>query len=567
MEDTDNFIVFGSDARKRLLNGIIKLSSVVKETLGPRGRNILFDEANGLCPTFTKDGVTVAKRVRLSIVDKYENIGARVVLAASESALKNIGDGTTTAVVLTECIYKKGIEKVEKENANPILLKRYLEFYGKKIVDMLRLKATRITSDEELLNICRVSANFDEEIATLVSTIYKNFGKDIEIIVEESMDRESSVERQLGYSLRSGPISSLFYSTGVNGWTENNVSVVVIDDCVSADDEVPEESRLSDVFKKLFLGTNRKLLMIAPDFSQRFLTFIAVNRAQNGINICPIKLSGDPKTQRWILEDLAAMSNTVIFGKNEAYKLKDIKAEMLGYVEKVIAKPKETTIIAPEVVSDRLKSYISMLKKTIDDGDYEDNPAEEQQVKNRYSKLSSGTCLIRVAAMNESDFNERREHIDDVISAAKASIEGGFLPGGGTAFVEIYRDILRDIESFIGSPEHMKEALCAVRILQESLLAPVVALLKNSGVEDANEVNKLVNNVIGSDESLPMGIDLNNEDYKVVNMYEAGVIDPAGVPISSLMAAIGAAGMLLSTSVCVTEPVVLDNQDFLYKVK
>lgn len=540
MNKEEKLIISGRKARLELLNGVTRLASVVKETLGPRGRNILFDESqNRRAPTFSKDGVGVARRVVDSIQDPYENVGARAVLNASELALKKSGDGTTTSIVLTEVIYKEGVKAVE-EGCNPIVLKRSLEKYCKLISEELyKLRIPYDKLDRGLFSVANVSANFDEEISKTVSDIFDTYGVNIKIALERSFAGKTYFDHKDGYELENcGPVSSMFSSEeGSVVWAQDGVRVLLFSEPLTYVKE------LDAFFNDAFVNKQAKIIIIAPDFSTQIVTSLALNVKKNGVCINLVKLKGPAEIVREMLEDLAALTNTVIFGKDEIHHIQDLEFNMLGIAEKVISRPDFTLITGSKNNCDKVNSYVNMLKERLDQGMDSYNPSKEYRLKNRINKLTDGICNIYIDAVSEQEYIEKKEHYDDCVSSVKLAMKDGVLPGGGSALIKISK-VLPDEKTLT-----TEEDVAAVSILRKALFTPLITLLKNCGIDD---IEKYLEEVLNSDISL--GFDLNEEEPVLTDLLKKGIVDAASIPINSLVSAVSSAGMLLSTSVCVIQP-------------
>lgn len=543
----EELIIFGSNARSEILKGVKKLSSVVKETLGPRGRNVLLDEPFGKIPTFSKDGVSVARRSIKSITNTYENIGARAILGASELALENAGDGTTSSIVLTEIIYKEGIEAVENHGCNPILLKRSLEKCCNEVVKELTSIAKPVDFTKDLKGVAMVSSNFDNEISDVVSNIFKECGKDTKISVDRSAIGKTYYEKRDGYELEGcGPVSSYFTSLkGKVSWEEEDVRVLI----VSGTLEYCEE--LDSFFNHAFVDKQAKLLIIAQGFSDQIVQSLGLNVAKNGICINCVKLNTRGDLGRDILEDLAVLTNTVIFGENELKKVKDIEFNLLGVADKVISRPDYTIITGSKKYSEKVSSYVSLLKTRLSEGMDYMNPMREMKLKERIAKLTDGICNIYINAFSDQEYKEIKEHYDDCICSCRCAIDSGLLPGGGSAFIKALKKLVSNNWNNI-SELNNKEMNCAKAIISKALETPLETLLINCGVENEEERKELVSKVVSSD--IEFGFNLTNTEYNLVNMFEQGILDAAKVPINSLVSAVSSAGMLLSTSVCIVSP-------------
>lgn len=552
-EKTEDLIKFGDEARESLLKGVTKIASIVKETLGPRGRNVLFDEPFNKIPTFSKDGVGVARRSIKSIKEKYESIGARAVLGASETALENSGDGTTTSIVLTEQIYKDGIESV-KRGANPILLKRWIEFFGQKVIDALENEAKPVDIEKNLINVARVSANFDEEIASITTDVFKKCGKDVNVGMERSCLGKTYFEKRDGYEIDCGPVTSQFHSVNDQlRWNEEGVKVLLCSDTLEVTDEVNE------LFNTVLAKKHEKLLVVAPAFDSTLVVGLVQNIARAGFccNLVQLNLKGEDG--RNILEDIAALTNTVVFGKEEIHKISEAEYNMLGVAAKVVSQPKSTVITGCVESKDKVDSYVNMLRERLKEGIDAYNPIKESRLKTRIAKLADGVCTIFINALTDAEYREKQEHYDDCICSCRKALETGILPGGGTAFLKVLTKVY---PSFIAETQKFKsiEQQEAISILYNALRTPLHALLKNYGIEDQRERERSIMMVM-NDQDPNKGLNLNNLDKGCVDMFDEGIIDAAGVPVNSLKAAISTAGMLLSTSVCIAEPTELPLND------
>lgn len=539
-------ILFGNQARANILKGVELLSNIVKETLGPRGRNVLMDSEYGTMPTFSKDGVGIARKSIKSILGKFESIGARAVLGASETALRNAGDGTTTAVVLTEVLYKEGIKAVEEGNANPILLKRYLDKLSKYVVDELKKIAIPIGKDLDLYNVAMVSSNFDEEISKTVAEAFNLCGKNVNVTMERSSLGKTYVEKRDGYEIEGcGPIASQFVSVGDSvNWKEEGVRILLVNDTLE-----PSE-KLDEFLNDCFVNKQSKLLILAENFNSQLVIRLAQNVITNGICINLVKLRGTKDVVSETLKDIAAITNTQVFGKNEVNQIDDLKYSMLGVADRVLSRPDYTVISGTKSVADKVKSYADGLSEKLKEGVYATNPVKEERLKDRISKILGGVCNIYINAVSDSEYREMKEHYDDCICSCRCALESGLLPGGGTSFVKVLQKI-DEIAKNINSTD--KEFTCAVEILKKALKTPLETLLKNCGYEDKTELESMISKVLENKDPL-IGFNLNDQEAGLVNLFENGIVDAASVPVNSLISAVSFAGILLSTSVCIALP-------------
>lgn len=543
----EELIIFGSTARYSILQGVEKLANVVKETLGPRGRNVLLDEPYGKIPTFSKDGVGVARRSIKSIDNTYENIGARAILGASELALENAGDGTTSSIVLTEVLYKEGIKAVEEYGCNPILLKRNLEKRCNEVVSVLKSMAVDVDFNKDLYSVAMVSSNFDEEISNIVSEIFKQCGKDTRISLDRSTLGKTYFEKRDGYELDGcGPVSSYFTSMkGKVSWEEEGVRILVVSGVL----EYCEE--LDKLLNYAFVEKQTKLLIIAQGFSDQVIQSLGLNVANNGICVNCVKLKTRGDIGRDMLEDIATLTNTIVYGDSELRKVKDIEYNMLGVAEKVVSRPDYTIITGDKKYSSKVNSYVSLLKKRLEEGMDYTNPMREMKLKERIAKLTDGICNIYINSISDQEYKEQKEHYDDCICSCRCALESGLLPGGGTSFLKALGKLMREDWKDVETTNNL-ERKHSIIIFEKALKTPLSTLLFNCGVEDVEERKSLINDVLESENQL--GYNLNNNEYKLENLFQVGVLDAAKVPMNSLISAVSSAGMLLSTSVCIVCP-------------
>ncbi|MCX6999049.1 MAG: chaperonin GroEL [Candidatus Sumerlaeota bacterium] len=515
---------YGEDARGAILRGVEKLAKAVTITLGPRGRNVVLDKKFG-APTITKDGVTVAKEIELE--DAFENMGAQMVREVASKTSDVAGDGTTTATVLAEAIYREGIKNVAA-GSNPMNLKRGIDIGVEKVVENLKKLSVQTREHQKIAQVATISANGDTTIGTLIADAMEKVGKDGVITVEEAKSIETKLELVDGMQFDKVYISPYFV-------TDMEKMTCELENCLILiyDKKISVMKDLLPLLEKV-VQQGRALLIIAEDIEGEALATLVVNRLRQTLQVCAIKAPGFGDRRKAMLEDIAILTGGKVISEEAGFKLENTRIEMLGKIKKVRVEKENTTIIQEEGVNkDVIRGRIAQIKKQIEDttSDY-----DREKLQERLAKLAGGVAVIKVGAATEVEMKEKKARVEDALHATRAAVEEGILPGGGVA-------LIRSIPVLEGKYEG--DIKVGVDIVKKSLEYPLRFIAQNAGVEGSIVVEKV--------KSEKGNLGFNAETLKYEDLLESGVIDPTKVVRCALQNAASVAGLLLTTECIVTE--------------
>ena len=517
---------FGADGRDKIRAGVNKLASAVESTLGPRGRNVII-EKEGSAPSVTKDGVSVAREIRLK--DPVENMGAEIIKEVSMRAAKKAGDGTTTATVLAAAMYNEGLKAIVN-GFNPIEVKRGMDLAVKDLVREVREMSKDVVTNEEIKQIATISANNDDSIGSIIAEAMDSVGKDGVIQVQESRTAETSLEVVEGMQIDRGFVSPYFVTDNDSMTTTlENPLILLCDKKIS---NIKEVLGLLETCSK----QNKPLLIIADDVDGEALAAMVVNKARGILNVCAVKAPGfgDKKLQQ--LEDIAILTGAEVVSTQKGMKLEKLTADMLGTARTVKVSQHETVIVDGGGDSEKIKVRIDQLTNAYENAE---SDYEKQAVQERVSKLIGGVAVIHVGAPTEVELREKVDRVDDALSATRAAVEEGIVPGGGICLLQAVNAInAQETERSLSQDQKQ-----GYNIVMKAVQRPFEAILGNAG-KSAVEV-KVAMKEAGVD-----GYDVRMD--MPVNMVEAGIIDPAKVTITALELANSAAGTLLTTECVVS---------------
>ncbi len=521
-------IVFEDEARKSLKAGVDALANAVKTTLGPKGRNVALDKKWG-SPTVTHDGVTVAKEIELQ--DPFENMGAQLLKEAATKTNDVAGDGTTTATVLAQAIVNEGLKNVTA-GANPMLLKRGIESGRDAIVNAIKEMATPVDGREGIAQVASISAA-DATIGNLIAEVMDKVGKDGVITVEESKGLEFETEYVEGMQLDRGYLSPYFVTNSERMEAEIEDPYILITDkkISSAQDIVP-------VLEKLVQIGKRDLVIVAEDVDGEALATLVLNKLRGMINVLAVKAPGFGDRRKAMLRDIADLTGGEVITEELGRKLDSVMLEDLGRAAKVVSTKDATTIVDGAGSSDAIKARINQIRAEIDSStsDY-----DREKLQERLAKLAGGVAIIRVGAATETELKEKKHRVEDALSATRAAVEEGIVPGGGVALINSL--------PALDSVELEGDAATGVNILRRALEEPMRMIAANAGLDGPVVIEKV--RTLHEDGKLTTGYDVIANKY--VDMLEAGIIDPAKVTRSAVENACSIAAMILTTSALVTD--------------
>ncbi|MGK9477368.1 chaperonin GroEL [Melioribacter sp. OK-6-Me] len=518
-------IEFSTDARSALKVGVDKLANAVKVTLGPKGRNVVIDKKFG-APTVTKDGVTVAKEIELE--DPIENMGAQMVREVASKTSDVAGDGTTTATVLAQAIFREGLKNVTA-GANPMDLKRGIDIAVAKVIEYLKSISKEVGGRDEIAQVGAISANNDKAIGDLIADAMEKVGKDGVITVEESKSAETTLEVVEGMQFDRGYISPYFV-------TNSETMEAVLEDAyiLIHDKKISAMKDLLPILEKI-AQAGRSLLIIAEDLEGEALATLVVNKLRGTLKVCAVKAPGFGDRRKAMLEDIAILTNGTVISEERGFKLENATLEYLGRAKRITVDKDNTTIVEgagnPDDIKKRINEIKAQIEKTTSDYDRE-------KLQERLAKLSGGVAVLKIGAATEVEMKEKKARVEDALHATRAAVEEGIIPGGGVALV-------RAIKSLDKVKGENDDQTTGVRIVQKALEEPLKQIAANAGLEGAVVLNKVLE---GKDD---YGFNAQTETYE--NLMKAGVIDPTKVTRTALENAASVASLLITTEAVVYE--------------
>ena len=519
-------IKFEIEAREMLKSGVDKLSNAVKVTLGPKGRNVVIEKKFG-APQITKDGVTVAKEIDLK--DAYENLGAQMVKEVASKTGDDAGDGTTTATVLAQSIITVGLKNVAA-GANPMDLKRGIDKAVVKVVESVAKQAQTIGDDyAKIESVAKVAANNDETIGKLIAEAMQKVHKEGVITIEESKGTDTYVDVVEGMQFDRGYISPYFITDAEKMAAEMENPFILIHD--------KKISTMKDLLPILEASaqTGRPLMIIAEDVDGEALATLVVNRLRGSLKVCAVKAPGFGDRRKEMLEDIAILTGGTVITEEKGMKLEQATLDLLGQSEKVTVDKEVTTIVNGAGASEGISARVNQIKKQIETttSDY-----DKEKLQERLAKLAGGVAVIYVGATSEVEMKEKKDRVDDALSATRAAVEEGIVPGGGVAYV-------RAIETLDSLKGDNDDEQTGIEIIKRAIEEPLRQIVANAGKEGAVIVQKI------KEGKGDFGYNARTDVYQ--NLYEAGVIDPAKVTRIALENAASIAGMFLTTEAVIVE--------------
>jgi chaperonin GroEL len=518
-------LMFNEEARAALLRGVNVIAHAVKVTLGPKGRNVVLDKKYG-SPTITKDGVAVAKEIELK--DHYENIGAQMIKEVASKTSDQAGDGTTTATVLAQAIYRHGLRNVTA-GANPMALQRGIDQAVEKVVEELKKMSKSTKDKKEIAQVATIASNNDKAIGSLIAEAMEKVGKDGVITVEEAKGMETALEVVEGMQFDRGYLSPYFV-------TDPARMEAVLEDCLI----LIHEKKLSVMKEMLPLleqvaKSGRPLLIVAEDVEGEALATLVVNKLRGTLACCAVKAPGFGDRRKAMLEDLATLTGGNAITEDLGVKLENLKLEDLGKAKKVVVDKDNTTIIEgggkTSAIEGRIKQIRMQIEETTSDYDRE-------KLQERLAKLAGGVAVIKVGAATETEMKERKARVEDALNATRAAVEEGIVPGGGVALLRASKAL----DSLKLSGDEATGASIVRRALEE----PIRQIVQNAGLEGSVVVDK-----VKASKDVAYGFDAESNEY--VDMMQAGIIDPTKVERVALQNAASIASLLLTTEAIITD--------------
>jgi chaperonin GroEL len=523
-------LVFSEDARRNLKIGVDTLAEAVKATLGPKGRNVALDKKWG-APTITHDGVTVAKEIELQ--DPYQNMGAQLLKEAATKTNDIAGDGTTTATVLAQAIVNEGLKNVAA-GANPMLLKRGINMAVAALAESIKGQAIPITTKEEIAAVAAISAQ-DPEIGNLIAEVMERVGKDGVITVEEAKGLQFETEYVEGMQFDRGYISAYFATNDTLTAELSNPYILITEKKISAAaDIVP-------ILEKLVQLGKREVVIIAEDVDGEALATLVLNKLRGMFNCLAIKAPGFGDRRKAMLQDIAMLTGGAVISDELGRKLETTQISDLGQADKIISTKDDTTIVGGKGEAAGIKSRIEQIRLEIDSStsDY-----DKEKLQERLARLAGGVAIIRVGAGTETELKEKKHRVEDALSATRAAVEEGIVPGGGVALINA-ASVLEGVEA-----KAEGDVLTGVKILRRALEEPMRQLAENAGYDGAVVVQN-VRREQKEQNNPKIGFDVMSEKYE--DLVEHQIVDPAKVTRGGLENAASIAAMILTTEALITD--------------
>ena len=519
-------VKFAQDARERMLHGVDILANAVKVTLGPKGRNVVLEKSFG-APRITKDGVTVAKEIELE--DKFENMGAQMVREVASKTSDSAGDGTTTATLLAHAIVRERAKSVAA-GSNPMDLKRGIDLAVGAVVNELKAKAKKVTSNEEIAQVGTISANGDSEIGRFIAEAMQKVGNDGVITVEEAKALDTELEVVEGMQFDRGYISPYFITDADKMRVEIENPYILINE--------KKLSNLQTILPLLeaVVQSGKPLLVIAEDVEGEALATLVVNKLRGGLKVAAVKAPGFGDRRKAMLQDIAVLTGGLVISEDLGIKLENVTLDMLGHAKKVVITKDDTTIVDGAGKKADIEARVAQIKQQIEDttSDY-----DREKLQERLAKLSGGVAVIKVGGATEVEVKEKKDRVDDALNATRAAVEEGILPGGGVALIRSQK-VIDQVKT---ANEDQK---VGVNIVRRAVQAPARQIAENSGEDGAVVVGKIVDKDVYA-----FGFNAATGEYG--NLVKQGVIDPAKVVRTALQDAASVAGLLITTEAMVAE--------------
>ncbi|MBN2511230.1 MAG: chaperonin GroEL [Spirochaetales bacterium] len=527
-------MLFNEAAREKLLVGVGKLSRAVCATLGPKGRNVVIGKKWG-APTVTKDGVSVAKEVELE--DPYENMGASMLKEVASKTNDVAGDGTTTATVLAHSVIKEGLKYVSA-GINPMGIKRGIDEAVAVAVDYIKSKAKAVKDREDIAHVAAISANNDNEIGNLIADAMEKVGKDGVITVEESKTMDTTMDIVEGMQFDRGYISPHFSTDREHMTVQMENALVLLHD--------KKISALKDMLPLLeqVAQSGKPLLIIAEDLEGEALATLIINNLRGTIKVCAVKAPGFGDRRKAMLEDIAVLTGGQVISEELGMKLETTTIDQLGQAKNIKVEKENTTIIEGSGKAAAIKARIAQIKAQVEEttSDY-----DREKLQERLAKLSGGVAVLSVGAATEVEMKEKKHRVEDALSATRAAVEEGVIPGGGLTLVKAVKALEKvDLEQY---PDDVKAGF---KIVKQALDGPIKAIASNAGLDGSIIAERAKNE--------KEGIGYNALTMEWVDMIKAGIIDPAKVTRSALQNAASIAGLFLTTE-CVVTDLVEDKEE------
>ena len=518
-------VVYSDVARNELLAGVEKLADAVRVTMGPKGRNVLLQRSFG-APHITKDGVSVAKEIELK--HPVENMGAQLVKEVASKTADEAGDGTTTATVLAHAVFKEGLKYITA-GANPVAVKRGMDKAVEAIIAELKKMSKTVENKEQIAQVATISANNDKKIGELIAEAMDKVGKDGVITVEEGKSLQDELEVVEGMQFDRGYLSPYFVTDTEKMVAELNDAYILL-----YDKKISNMKDLLPLLEQMVQAGNKPLLIIAEDIEGEALATLVVNKLRGVLNVCAVKAPGFGDRRKAMLQDIAILTGGQVISEELGRTLESATLADLGQAGRVVVDKENTTIVDGRGDKAAIEARIAQIKKEIEEttSDY-----DREKLQERLAKLSGGVAVIKVGAATETEMKEKKDRVDDALSATKAAVEEGIVIGGGAAILKAAKNISVNVED--------ADEKIGVDIVKQAVKAPIKQIAKNAGFEPGIVAMK----VEEADENT--GFNAATGEY--VDMFKAGIIDPTKVERIALQNAVSVGSLLLTTEAAVTE--------------
>lgn len=520
-------IITGSEARNRILAGMIKTADAVGSTLGPKGRNVVIEKSFG-APQITKDGVTVARSIQLS--DKHENLGAQMLKEAANKANDNAGDGTTTTSVLTGAMVGAGVKSV-MAGMNPMDLRRGMERAAKAVIEAIQSKSKAVKSSEEIAQVATISANGDKEIGTKLAEAFERVGKDGVVTVEEA-NKSDTFEAEIveGMHFDRGYVSPYFVTN-----TEKMIAEYEKPYILLVEKKVSNLQQILPILEGVVQSGN-PLIIIAEDIEGEALATLIVNKLRGGLKVVAVKAPGFGDRRKSMLEDIAIITGGEVISEDLGHKLENVKLENLGRARKIIITKDDTTIVGGSGDEGQIKARVAQIKSEIEEStsDY-----DKEKLQERLAKLAGGVAVLKVGGVTEVEAKEKKDRVEDAYHATKAAIAEGIVVGGGCALLYA----AKALDSLKGEND---DEQAGINIVRNALSAPVRKIVENAGGDGSLVVAKLTE--AGKENNI---FDAQHGEY--VDAFKAGIIDPTKIVRTAIQSATSVAALLITTEAAITD--------------
>jgi len=519
-------VKFGEDARQRMLRGVDILANSVKVTLGPKGRNVVIAKSYG-APRITKDGVTVAKEIELE--DNFENMGAQMVREVASKTNDLAGDGTTTATVLAQSIFREGVKAVAA-GMNPMDLKRGIDKAVEAVVDDIKKRAKQISKNNEIAQVGTISANGETSIGQIIADAMAKVGNEGVITVEEAKSFDTELDFVEGMQFDRGYLSPYFITNADKMVCEMDSPYILL-----FDKKISNLQSMLPVLEAV-MQSGKPLLIIAEDVEGEALASLVVNKLRGGLKVAAVKAPGFGDRRKAMLEDIAILTNGEVISEDLGNKLENTTVQQLGKARKVRITKDDTTIIGGAGAKKEVEARVVQIKAQIEEttSDY-----DKEKLQERLAKLAGGVAVIKVGGATEVEVKERKDRVDDAVHSTRAAVEEGVVPGGGTALL-YSKEALKKIKT------SNRDEQVGIEIVERALEAPIRQIVENAGVEGSIVVGKLLDQA-----EKTFGYDAQN--HKFVDMIKAGIIDPAKVVRCALQDAASISGLLITTEAIIAD--------------